>query len=393
MPQSSVVELVGVGGGSRRAIEHINGAPVLRLRDRLLPLISLQDLMGLPRQQPLEEQSILVTSLGAFSYGIIVDRVFDTEEIVVKPAASILRTIPYYSGATILGDGAVIMILDPKGIASRLGSVDASLVEEHGAEAAQGIDNTQLLIVRGGSTAPKATPLQLVSRIEEVRLADIEYANEKPVLQYRGRLMPLIALGGERHFASDTPTKPVIVFDNEERALGLVVDEIVDIVEAPLVPDAVADRPGVLGSLVIAGAVTDVLDLAYYWRLAASDASPARDRAPPVKRALIVDPSPFQRNLIAPLLAMAGFRVAMCDNAAGAASLAETDGPFDVIFTDTAVNERDALHAMTAPVIGLYDDPLAVRQTDTEGFIRMACRFDRDEVLQTLATLQPKAAA
>src|SRR5690606_35885018 len=135
MPQSAVTELVGVGGGSRRSIETINGAPVLRLRDRLLPLISLQELMQMPRGASPQEQSILIISLGAFSYGIIVDRVFDTEEIVVKPAASILRSIPYYSGATILGDGAVIMILDPKGIASRISEQASEHHEEDRREA------------------------------------------------------------------------------------------------------------------------------------------------------------------------------------------------------------------------------------------------------------------
>ncbi|MBL8550888.1 MAG: chemotaxis protein CheW [Hyphomonadaceae bacterium] len=392
MPQSAVVELVGVGGGSRRALEDINGAPVLRLRDRLLPLISLQELMGMPKREN-EEQSILVTSLGAFSFGIIVDRVFDTEEIVVKPAASILRSIPYYSGATILGDGAVIMILDPKGIASSLGSIDAEQQETASRGAVRAAERTQLLVVRGGSHAPKATPLQLVSRIEDVRLSQVEYANDKPVLQYRGRLMPLVDLGGGVSFGAPSETKPVIVFDNEERAIGLVVDEIVDIVEAPLVQEFHADRPGVLGSLVVADAVTDVIDLAYYWRMAAADAAPRADAAPLVKRALIVDASPFQRNLIAPLLAMAGFQVMMTSDAASAAALAETDGPFDLIFTDAALGERNMLDSLTAPVIGLYDDPLAVRQRDTEGFARIACRFDRDDVLNAVAALQDKHAA
>ncbi len=397
MPQSAVVELVGVGGGSRRTIEHINGAPVLRLRERLLPLVSLQDLMNMPpRDGGLQEQSILVTSLGAFTYGIIVDRVFDTEEIVVKPAASILRSIPYYSGATILGDGAVIMILDPKGIAGHIGSFATEQTEMADREAVRPEERTQLLVVRGSSAnTPKATPLQLVSRIEDVRLDTIEYADQKAVLQYRGRLMPLIGLDGERQFGGQQHTKPVIVFDNEERAIGLVVDEIVDIVEAPLVQQFKAERPGVLGSLVIAEAVTDVVDLAYYWRLSADDAAPREisTNKPVAKRALIVEPSPFLHNLIAPLLSMAGFNVTVVRDAAGAAAVVESEGPFDVILTDTALPERESLNAMSAPVIGLYDDPFAVRQRDTEGFIGIACRFDRDEVLKQLATVKTRTAA
>jgi len=395
MPQSAVTELVGVGGGSRRSIETINGAPVLRLRDRLLPLISLQELMQMPRGASPQEQSILIISLGAFSYGIIVDRVFDTEEIVVKPAASILRSIPYYSGATILGDGAVIMILDPKGIASRISEQASEHHEEDRREAEVKEELTQVLIVRGRDTTPKATPLQLVSRIEDVAAARIEYADDKAVLQYRGQLMPLVGLDGERRFADTNATRPVIVFDNDKRAIGLVVEEILDIVEAPLTSAIKAERAGVLGSLVIGDAVTDVIDLAHYWRLSAEDSTQSvrSKTAAPLKRALIVEPSPFLHHLITPLLSMAGFRVTVVHDAAAAQSVAESEGPFDVILTDTALPERAALSAMSAPVIGLYDDPFALRQADTEGLSGVACRFDRDEVMKQLETIQREEAA
>jgi len=384
MPQSAVVELVGVGGGSGRAIETISGAAVLRLRDRLLPLISLQELMQLPPQKHGDERSILVTRLGAFSYGIVVDHVFDTEEIVVKPAASILRSIPYYSGATILGDGAVIMILDPKGIATRIGSFDAEQNEDIGQSTARSKERVQLLVVRSGAQAPLATPLQLVSRIEDVPLRNVEYANGRPVLQYRGNLMPLIGVDGGTHFGAAHETRPVIVFDNQERAIGLVVDEIVDIVEAALLEEFKAERPGVLGSQVIAGRVTDIIDLAYYWRMAPPHAAPAKAA---VRRALIVDPSPFHRNLIAPLLGIAGFSVRFADSAVAAAALAESDGPFDIILTDVGIGEREALSSIPAPVIALHDDLLAGTGARADGFAHTACRFDRDALMSSLRTV------
>ena len=111
------------------------------------------------------ERCVLVIRVGSLSYGIIVDRVFDTEEIVVKPTASVLRAIPFYSGATILGDGAVIMILDPKGVAQTLGAIDTNIEETH-EEARSGETLVQLLIMRGAGATLKAAPLQLVSRIE-----------------------------------------------------------------------------------------------------------------------------------------------------------------------------------------------------------------------------------
>ena len=387
MPQSSVVELVGVGGGSGRRIENINGAPVLRLRDRLLPLISLQDLMALPSPHEDDERCILILRVGALSYGIIVDRVFDTEEIVVKPAASVLRAIPYYSGATILGDGAVIMILDPKGVAQSLGAIDTA-AEDTQEEAGAGETLVQLLVMRGAGATLKATPLQLVSRIEEAATDAVEYANGKPVLQYRGRLMPLVAL--DEGIRIGAGRQPIVVFEDETRAIGLVVEEIVDVIESPLRQDFKPSAPDALGSLVVAERVTDIIDLSHYWRGAAFDAAPARNQAPN-KRALIVDPSPFKRNLIAPLLAMAGYEVVMAESADAAAALTERES-FSVILSDTILPARERF-AAAAPMIGLYDDPLSVRQSDADGFAQIACRFDRDALLATLDTLTRSRAA
>ncbi|HRK63004.1 MAG TPA: chemotaxis protein CheA [Terricaulis sp.] len=389
MPQSSVVELVGVGGGAGRHIEHVNGAPVLRLRDRLLPLVSLQDLMQLDAPVREDERCVLILRVGALSYGVIVDRVFDTEEIVVKPAASVLRTIPYYSGATILGDGAVIMILDPKGIAQRLGAIDASS-DDAQEEARAGETLVQLLVMRGAGATLKATPLQLVSRIEEAETQSVEYANGKPVLQYRGRLMPLVAL--DEGVRIGARRQPVVVFEDETRAIGLVVEEIIDVVETPLRQEFKPSAADALGSLVVADRVTDIIDLAYYWRGAAFDAAPTRSLTqPPTKRALIVDPRPFNRNLIAPLLAMAGYEVTMAESAEAASALIERES-FAVIFSDAEAPVRAQLSA-SAPIIGLYDDPLSIRQRDAEGFTQIACRFDRDAVLATLNALQCRSAA
>ncbi|HRO03661.1 MAG TPA: chemotaxis protein CheW, partial [Terricaulis sp.] len=233
----------------------------------------------------------------------------------------------------------------------------------------------------------KAIPLQLVSRIEEAGAAAVEYANGKPVLQYRGRLMPLVALDeGVRIGAA---RQPVVVFEDETRAIGLVVEEIVDVIESPLHQAFKPSGPDALGSLVVADRVTDIIDLAHYWRRAAFDAAPART-APAAKRALIVDPSPFKRNLIAPLLAMAGYEVLTAESAEAAGALIARES-FSVILSDTALPAREQLSA-AAPVIGLYDDPLSVRQSDAEGFAQMACRFDRDALLATLDALSRQAA-
>jgi len=137
IPQISVLELVRTSSRSDTKIEMINASPVLRLRDRLLPLVSLRGLFkaeDIDITNSTDDFYIVVTQVGTYTFGIIVDRVFDTEEIVVKPVAPILREIPFYSGNTILGDGSVIMILDPNGIAAAVGQ--GKMGSERAAEAA-----------------------------------------------------------------------------------------------------------------------------------------------------------------------------------------------------------------------------------------------------------------
>src|SRR5262249_5609213 len=151
IPQISVVELVRAAENSENKIERLHDTPVLRLRNRLLPLVSLQELLhlGTPQKES-AETFIVVTQVGTYSCGIIVDRVFDTEEIVVKPVAPILRDITMFSGNTILGDGSVIMILDPNGIAAASGdiSVDETQAREQTTTRSRGAERTSLLLFR-----------------------------------------------------------------------------------------------------------------------------------------------------------------------------------------------------------------------------------------------------
>ena len=244
IPQISVMELVRVGrpekAGAESVIERISETPVLRLRDRLLPLVSLAGLLGLAESA--EAGIIVVAQVGSSLLGIIVDRVFDTEEIVVKPVAPMLRQLTVFSGNTILGDGSVIMILDPAGIA-RAAGIGAG--EDHrrdpasaGRSVASG-EREAMLLFRAGDTRPMAVPLRLVARLEQIPRERIALSASGPVVQHRGRLMPLVALSDAPTDLSAPPTQPVLVFADGERSAGLMVDEIVDVVEDRLNLDTV----------------------------------------------------------------------------------------------------------------------------------------------------------
>ncbi|MGE0223707.1 MAG: chemotaxis protein CheW, partial [Acetobacteraceae bacterium] len=339
IPQISVVELVRAhrqgeqGAGSDSVIERINDTPVLRLRDRLLPLVSLNNLLDLGATATDGSGAyIVVAQVGASLLGIIVDRVFDTEEIVVKPVAPILRHVTMFSGNTILGDGSVIMILDPNGIARATGvaaSGESKAARSSMTESYRSGEKTAMLLFRAGGTERMAVPLGLVARLEDIPREKIEISCGAPVTQYRGKLMPLIALSGS--IDAERPRQPLLVFADGERTMGLMVDEIVDVVEDRLDIELSGARPGLLGSAVIGGEATDVLDTGYWLTQAWQDwfkgGSQTEQRK--TSRVLVVEDSDFFRQLITPLLSAAGFRVSSAASAIEALRMRDAGMMFD----------------------------------------------------------------
>ena len=413
IPQISVLELVRTTANSEHGIEVINNAPVLRLRDRLLPLVSLRQLLRLGEEDGRTETFIVVTQVGTYTFGIIVDRVFDTEEIVVKPVAPILRHINMFSGNTILGDGSVIMILDPNGIAGSTGEISGGSRDAAEGAATRDLhaeDRQSMLVFRAGGDDLKAVPLALVARLEEIEVAEIEHSHGKPVVQYRGKLMPLVMINNEYAVRSEG-RQPVLVFSDRERSMGLVVDEIVDIVEERLKVELSVDQAGLIGTAVIGGKATDMIDAGYYLTQAWGDwfGSPDqeyRKEAGLHKRILLVDDSPFFRNLLTPLLSVAGYDVIAVDSPDKALSLREAGDDFDAIISDIempGMNGFEFAHAVRSEGRWSHVPMVALSSHATEkdfergrevGFNDYVAKFDRDALLQTLVqTLASKGAA
>ncbi|MBV8653377.1 MAG: chemotaxis protein CheW [Alphaproteobacteria bacterium] len=405
IPQISVVELVRAAENSENKIERVHDTPVLRLRNRLLPLVSLQELLHLGKPAAdASETFVVVTQVGTYSFGIIVDRVFDTEEIVVKPVAPILRDITMFSGNTILGDGSVIMILDPNGIAAASGEMRVEEgVQQQAAttRADKAGERTSLLLFRAGGDGPKAVPLALVARLEEVELDKIEESNGKPVVQYRGKLMPLVTIDPSYTMGKEG-RQPVLVFADGDRSMGLVVDEILDIVEDELNVELSADQKGYLGSAIIVGKATNVIDAGYFLTLAFDDWFGTRSdtefgKEDHAKRILVVDDSPFFRNLLAPLLAVAGYDVTTVESADRALSLCEAGENFDVIVSDIEMPGMDGFQFVETvrnqtrwqdtPIVALssHTTPKDLDRGREVGFSDYVAKFDRDALLTTLS--------
>ncbi|MGE3818582.1 MAG: chemotaxis protein CheA, partial [Isosphaeraceae bacterium] len=267
IPQANLREVVRL---RREAVDWIRETPVYRLRGNLLPLVDLDPLLGIggepepeattERPQSRNAPRVVIVQADGHRFGLIVGEVHDSQEIVVKPIGKPLNGLPYYSGAAILGNGRVALILDVAGLAreSRIAPVPA----EAPAPAPRASDSRLFLVGGVGTTERIAVPLEQVVRLEKIPADSVEFANGQEVVQYRDSILPLVRLPGR----AATPTNPdgslrVIVHPRDRGAVGIVVEEIFDVVEDVAEVLRESDGPGRVGSTVIGGRVTDLIDL------------------------------------------------------------------------------------------------------------------------------------
>jgi two-component system chemotaxis sensor kinase CheA len=402
IPQLAVVELVRARANSEHRIERIKDTPVLRLRKKLLPLLHLKKLLKIEDGTTSDPENgfIVVTQVGSQTFGIVVDGVFHTEEIVVKPMSTKLRHIEMFSGNTILGDGAVIMIVDPNGIAKALGTTGAAQLEiadENAAMRAVAAEQlTSLLVFRAGSPQPKAVPLALITRLEEIAVDKIEKSNGRYMVQYREQLMPLVQMDGVN--IATAGAQPILVFSDDGRSMGLVVDEIIDIVEERLNIEVASTHDGILGSAVIKGQATEVIDVGHFLPMAFADWFSRKEMRPSAsaQSVLLVDDSAFFRNMLAPVLKAAGYRVRVANNAQEGLVVLRSGQQFDAILTDIEMPDMNGfefaevikadqrLNAMPIIALSSMISPAAIERGRQAGFHDYVAKFDRPGLIAAL---------
>ena len=402
IPQLAVVELVRARANSEHRIERIKDTAVLRLRNKLLPLMHLKKLLKIDDGSSSDPENgfIVVTQVGNQTFGIVVDGVFHTEEIVVKPMSTKLRHIDMFSGNTILGDGAVIMIIDPNGIAKALGAAGVAsheIADENAAMRASAAEQlTSLLVFRAGTSQPKAVPLGLVTRLEEIAADKIELSNGRYMVQYRDQLMPLVQMDGVS--VQTSGAQPILVFADDGRSMGLVVDEIIDIVEERLHIEVAGSADGILGSAVIKGQATEVIDVGHFLPMAFADWFSRKEMRPSAgaQSVLLVDDSAFFRNMLAPVLKAAGYRVRVAPNAQEGLLALRSGQTFDVVLTDIEMPDMNGFefaetiradqHLSTMPIIALSSmvSPAAIERGRLAGFHDYVAKFDRPGLIAAL---------
>lgn len=405
IPQVGVVELVRLSGDNRKLIETVNGARAMRLRGKLLSLVNLSDILGLPpdTNEECSDEYVIIIQVEKREFGLVVKAVHDTEEIVVKPLGRYASNLSIYAGTTILGDGRVILILDTTGLANR------SEINQQGdaitAEQLQKIDTSalpadrervNLLLFYSREDARQALPLSLVSRLEEFEVKDLERSGDRYLIQYRGQLMPILSADPSYQIGSVDP-QPVIVFSEGERVLGLAVHQISDIVQDRIHIEMKGARPGIIGTAVVDEKATDVLDLHHYLRQTQQDWF--TDHADGTARSLdllVVDDSDFFRNLLGPIITGSGHRVTFARDGEEALGILDQSSPFDAILSDLDMPKLDGFELIQkirereshrgVPVIALTGNTSAAcRQRALEsGFNQYIPKIDKDAVLDAI---------
>jgi two-component system, chemotaxis family, sensor kinase CheA len=414
IPQVSLLELICMeGDSSDKHIEQVHGTPVYRRRGSLLPIAYLNQVLGLQSAERAEAVSIVVLQAEDRQFGLVVDGINDTQEIVVKPLGKQLKGLTEYAGATIMGDGRVALILDVLGIGQRSGVLAESREQARATveqKSQAGVEQQRLLLFRAGSFERLAVPLSCVARLEEFSRNSIEFAGGSPVVQYRNRILPLVSLrtllepnAPEQEQTLD-PIQVVVFNDGDDRTVGVVVDQILDVAEEAVVVRQKSTRRGLLGSAVINKRVTDFLDLNEVIHAATESWFQGGEGSRTGETILVAEASAFSRGLIRSALETAGYRVLEAANLDEAIRAMEQQAA-DVVLAALDLPPSGASSLCTAmrarldlqqiPVLALADSAAQAKSAAAQaaGFHGCQDKFDREALLETVARLASAHAA
>ncbi len=424
LPEVDIDELVRVKPDEiARRIDVVQNAWVLRLRETLLPLVDLNRLLGIAgpddpdadirkRNQPLR---ILIIKHGASRFGLLVDAIINTEEIVVKPLPRYLKRLQSFSGVSILGNGKVSLILDVAGIVKKAKIRRLRDLEEREAREAAQRDavsaETQTLLLFDNNTPERfALPLELISRIEKVAAARIETVKDKRFLQYQGRKLRLVFLEDylpiSRPERSPDDTLGLIVPKQMKHPMGIVFNAVINTVEAEVTLDTASIMaPGLFGSTVLDDRITLLPDMYALFEMAAPEwyatkpVKTADSRRKP--RVLLADDTPFFRMVEKEYLTSAGYEVLVAENGAVALEMLE-DSEVDAVILDIVMprmtgweaiaairaNERlRHLPVMAVTSLGNEGDLSAMEKGLDAGFDEWELKLEKTRLLDKLAAM------
>ena len=393
LPQTSVVEAVSLGKNYKDLIQNVQHALVLKLREEVIPAVELRNVVGLNSgaDDDTNDKLAVVMRVGTESFCIIVDGVADIQEIVVKPLSASLSHLKVFSGHTILGDGSVVLILDPAGIGANLGIEKSTDKKREQARDQGALERRRLVMFRAGSGAPKVLPLSLVSRIEMVETSRIESSDGRMMVLLQGRLMPIVPISHEIDMSRSA--YPVLVVATETRSIGLMADEIVDILEEKLEIQLTSANSELIGSAEIRGEAVELIDVSHFIRMADP---PARGNSTP-QRVLFAADEQVLRDLLCPAISACGYSLVASSIPADPNEFLQQVSSFDAVIVDADAPVfalpsfqralKDRANASLVPLIGVSKHPTnrTTRIATEGGLAALLSRHDRQQLIETLA--------
>lgn len=394
IPQTAVLEVVATGDGLQR-VEQFAHRMVFRLRDSLIPVVSLRAILGWPAEE--EVRYLVVLQAGTQVFGLSIDAIGDTEEIVVKSLHAFIQGLDVYAGVTIMGDGKACMILDAGGLASVGGIEQASQAADHDGPPAVDAALQRMLLCRIGDRT-YAVPMAIISRLEVFPSARLERLRDRLVVQYGEGILPIAepaVLLGVR--TAEEESTHVVVIGEGPHGVGLKVSAILDIVEQRLKVHDVATGGGVAGAAVINGQTVEVLDV--YALLDQSFPEwfdPGKQAPSAHRRLLLVEDSSFFRSMLRSHLEQVGYEVVEAGSGEQGLAALQRDA-FDVVLSDIELPQIDGLSMIRSirenpawrnlPCVALtsLDKPEMKSLALEAGFDAFETKYQRDSLLATLA--------
>lgn len=433
IPQVKLVELVRVEKGTQASqqIDFLHGKPVLHLRGHLLSLVHLKQVLGqvsaddsVAEIKESDSNNIVVLQSDGHSFGLIVDEIVDTGDIVVKPIGQFLKSLETFSGSTIMGDGSVALILDVGGVARRSiedsdgrVQVKKNLIESNEDSVIENFDAQDFLLFETNSKGKYALPLCLVHRLEEFAVNEIEYSGDQKVIRYRNNILPIITVNKVLGFAAkeisiqDDDRVSVIVVQKNSKSYGVEVNSILDVISIEsMIDDSVRDRKGIMGSTIHNDEVIVVVDILniiddegrkHGVVQSPSELTPKSTKRKAPLRVLLAEDTPFFRKQITKCLEKSGLHVTVAVDGAEALKYIKEnqDTPFDLVVSDIEMPNMNGLQlARAIREIAAYQDvPLVAvtskfKQRDREegesaGFNRYLEKLNEEVLLREIKDL------
>ncbi len=385
------------------------------LREEVLPReIPQSEIQHRMLQEILQgpENYVVVMRVGSQQFGILVEDIQDTEEIVVKPLSESLRGTPFFSGNTILGDGRVVLIVDPNTLSDELGEgiEEANLAISRDEPQQLEESSVTLVMLDSGDGVKKVVPVSAINRLEHIDCARIEYPNEQATVLYNNALMPVMRIEEGRALPKEG-RRPVLVLSDGEKWAGIVVEEVLDIINEPLHIESAGGERGVIGSAILQEQSVEVLDMEHFWKRAFANAESlpidlsgvagAPRAAHQERRLLLIERNRAFCDSIIPHLSSVGFRVFVVDHIDQAIYYHKNAIPFDVIISDVDDNSDEVLRFVARtrqmrdswsglPFLALTGAPPTEERTETcrvAGFTDFLSKNDRSDIVRCLKDL------